>query len=504
LNGRAPTPAQRGDWLLAQGRHLEAGQCYAAALASQPDDAIARCKLGLCLRATRRFEEALQQFDLALARLPGLSMAHMDRGNVLADLRRPAEALAGYERALALDPANGLAHCNRAIALRDLGRLDECLAAFDAALSFGAPRHVVLANRGAALTELRRFDEALRDFNQAISAEPQFALAHWNESLCRLVRGELREGWMKYEWRWRYGELGLVPREFAQPMWRGQSDLSGLRLLVHAEQGLGDTLQFCRYVPLLAQRGARVALQVPVELKTLMRTLPGVDRLESESDPLPPFDLHVPMMSLPLAFETSLATIPSQVPYLRADPRQELAWAARLGPRDRRPRIGLAWSGRPEHSNDRNRSIPLEQIGRLIDKRFDWISLQKEVRAFDRAALARLPLLDVSAGLDDLAATAALMMNLDLVISVDTAAAHLAGALGRPLWLLLPFAPDWRWMLERADSPWYPSARLIRQDAIGNWSGVIHTLTDALACYERPAADTGRGLPHQALEICIR
>jgi hypothetical protein len=310
--------------------------------------------------------------------------------------------------------------------------------------------------------------------------QPDYADAHWNEALLRLVRGDFSRGWAKYQWRWKSESLGVSKRNFLQPLWLGAEAIDGTTILLHSEQGFGDTIQFCRYVPLVAARGARVILEVESPLHEIMTNLAGATQVISRGDALPDFDFQCPLPSLPLAFGTRLETIPAATAYLRAPDQTLKNWQARLGPKAR-PRIGLVWSGRPAHKNDQNRSISLRSLLPLLDIEATFVSLQKDVRSDDAAVLKeRNDVLNFGDELKDFSNTAALILQLDLVISVDTSVAHLAGALGAPVWILLPYSPDWRWLLDRDDSPWYPSVRLFRQQQIGNWAGVIDQVKNEL------------------------
>jgi hypothetical protein len=286
-----------------------------------------------------------------------------------------------------------------------------------------------------------------------------------------LLVGDFGRGWEQYEARWDTTQLAAMKRNFPQPRWRGSHDLAGKTILLHAEQGLGDTIQFCRYVPDVAERGGRVVLEVQRPLHALMRTLAGAAEVISRGDPLPAFDLHCPLLSLPLAFGTTLKTVPSATPYLRASSSAAADWDARLGEK-RRPRIGLAWSG--SYGNDPSRSIGLAPLLSLLEIDATFVSLQKDVRAADAGVLrGRRDLIHFGDALTNFSDTAALVSTLDLVISVDTSVAHLAGALGKPVWVLLPFVPDWRWLLDRETSPWYPTARLFREDGTRTWDTAI-------------------------------
>jgi hypothetical protein len=289
----------------------------------------------------------------------------------------------------------------------------------------------------------------------------------------RLLTGDLDAGWREYEWRWKDKSLDLPERDFAQPLWLGGGGIEGKTILLHSEQGFGDTIQFCRYAPLIAARGARVLLDVPEPLQDLMASVSGVARVISEKDRPPNFDVHCPLLSLPLAFKTRIESIPANTPYLSAPSETMRNWDLSFGSKDRL-RVGLAWSGRPTNRDDSNRSIKLQSLLPLLDVRANFVSLQKDVRPDDATELkVRSDLLHVGDKLKTFADTAAVIANLDLVISVDTSVVHLAGALAKPVWVLLSFVPDWRWLLNRDDSPWYPTARLFRQNAPGDWAGVI-------------------------------
>ena len=336
-------------------------------------------------------------------------------------------------------------------------------------------------NRGIALQSMLRLPEALESYRRAVALRPDYALAHWNESLCRLLMGDFEGGWREYEWRREVREFAPQYHDFPRPLWLGEQEVAGRTILLHAEQGFGDTLQFCRYASLLAARGARVILEVQPPLKSLLTRLSGPAMVLAQGEPLPEFDLHCPLMSLPLACGTTLDTVPAAERYLTADPERVAACSARLG-NTARPRVGLVWSGNPAHGNDYARSIALvDLLGSLDGAGVTFVSLQKDVRSHDRATLAaRADILHCGEELRDFDDTAAWIEAMDLVISVDTSVAHLAGALGKPVWVLLPYAPDWRWLLEREDSPWYPTARLFRQPRSGDWDGVLLAVACAL------------------------
>ena len=451
----------------------EALASYDKALALRPDYPEALNNRGVTLFWLNRLDEALASYDKAIALKADDAEALNNRGVVLMELNRLDEALASYDRAIALKPDYADALDNRGSVLRKLNRLDEALASHDAAIALQPECADAFYNRGNALKELNRPDEALASYDRAIALAPDHAEAHWNESLLRLLTGDFERGWPKYEWRWKSKALALRNRNFSQPLWLGADPIHGKTILLHGEQGLGDTIQFCRYAPLVAARGARVIMEVDESLRDLVSGLAGVSRCVSKGDTLPEFDLHCPLLSLPLAFGTRLETIPSTTPYLLAPAPAVASWAARLAGKAR-PRIGMVWSGAPRHREDRNRSIALRTLLPLLDVAATFVSLQRDVRADDAQLLQeRSDILHFGGDLRTFSDTAALISHLDLVVTVDTSVAHLAGALGRPVWILLPFIPDWRWLLDRSDSPWYPTARLFRQAASREWQGVV-------------------------------
>jgi len=463
----------------------EALASYDQALALRPDSAAARINRGLTLHELKRFDEALASYDRVLQARPDVAEGHNNRGNTLHELKRFAEALASFDRALALRPDYAEALFNRGNTLKELKRFEEALASYDRALQVRPDYAEAYTNRGLTLHELKRFDEALASYDRALEVRPAFAQVHRNEALMRLLTGDFSRGWSQYEWRWQTEPLALRKRSYSQPLWQGAEAVDGKTILLHDEQGFGDQIQFCRYVPLVAARGARVILGIERPLHELMTSLAGVTQVISEGDPLPHFDLQCPLLSLPLAFATRLETIPSLTPYLHAPVQAVKNWQARL-PSDDRAKIGLVWSGRPTHGNDRNRSISLRSLLPLLDIDATFVSLQRDVRADDVAVLKdRSDLLHFGDALRNFSDTAALIANLDLVISVDTSVAHLAGALAKPVWVLLPFVPDWRWLLDRDDSPWYPTARLFRQDDTRRWDNAIARVRAALPDYLR-------------------
>ena len=464
----------RGVVLSTLGRHAAALESFDAGLALRPREAAALLNRGNALQALGRHAEAVQGFDAALAVEPQNADARYNRGNALHALGRDAEALASYERALALRPGHVEALLNRGKVLAALGRHAEAIESYDSALRHDPGRVDVHYNRGNALRALERDAEAMASYDRALALEPDHADAHWNRAWALLSLGDCERGWPEYEWRWKSTEWIPLPRRSSAARWLGDCDPAGRTIFLQAEQGAGDTLQFLRYVPLLAGRGANVVLELPRSLARLCAAYRDWARLVLEDEPVPPHDLQCAMASLPLAFRTTLETIPARVPYLAADPALADAWKARLGPPAGARRVGLAWAGSPRQKSEPRRGIGLEPCLPLFEvPGLEWVSLQVGERAADLARLPAGAVKDVSAQLDDFAQTAALVANLDLVITTDTSVAHLAGAMGKPLWILLMHAADWRWLRGRDDSPWYPGARLFRQANPGDWAGVI-------------------------------
>jgi hypothetical protein len=421
-----------------------------------------------------------------LARNPRHADALLNRGSALATLNRSEQALADFDAALALMPGHPAALYNRGNALSDLGRYDEALAAFDRALT-AAPNHVqAWNNRGRALQALNRHDDAINNFDKAIALQKDYADAHFNRALSLLTLGDLGSGFAQYEWRWKRSGMSDTRRGYGKPLWLGEYPLARKTILLHAEQGLGDTIQFARYAPLLARASARVVLEVQPELKTLLAGLEGIAACHARGETLPAYDVHCPLGSLPLALKTEPGNIPVDIPYLRADEASLAKWRARIAALPGK-RVALAWAGNASHANDRNRSIDLKLLEPLLAQGgvsggVSFLSIQRELRGNDAELLARHGnVRELGHELADMADTAAVAALADLTISVDTSVVHLAGSLGRPVWVMLPFAPDWRWTLNGESSPWYPQARLFRQSAHGDWSSAIAMLRAELA-----------------------
>jgi len=459
-----------------RGRPDTAVVLFQSALRNDPDRADGFASLGLAFHSLRRLKEALASYDAGLRIEPDHRELLNRRGVALLDLQHPAEALDCFERVLAVDPDHLDALGNSGNALIKLNRPHDALAAYDRALVFAPGNAQLLTNRATALRRLDRPHEAQMSASRALQAKPGSMHARFVESVAQLTLGDFAAGWRGYEARWGVGALARERRDFAGPLWLGEMLLGGKTVLLHFEQGFGDTIQFVRYAPHLIARGAgAVIVEVQPELKRLLSAMPGVT-VVARGEPLPRYDLHCPLMSLPLACGTRLETVPEGVPYLNVPADLVDAWSGCLP--DRRPRIGLVWSGERSHDNDLNRSVRLELLLPLLDLAgVTFVSLQHEVREEDGALLDRHPnIARLPRTFADFADTAAVIAALDMVIAVDSAVAHLAGAMGKPLCLLLPFAADFRWLRERKDSPWYPTARLYRQPAFADWASVIANL----------------------------
>jgi Tfp pilus assembly protein PilF len=471
------------------GRHTDALASLERALSLQPRHAALLANRGRALRALGRDVEALASYDAALAVAPADASLHHSRGVLLLDLQCHQEALASFDRALAINASSAEVLNNRGVALGYLARPREALEAFDRAVACRPDYPEAYINRANTRKGLGRFQEALGDLDRALASAPDYLPALWSKGLLQLSLGEYAEGWPLYEARLRLPELRAYRRDLALPRWHGSEPLEDKSILVHAEQGLGDALQFSRYLPLLESRARHVFFEVPATLVTLMRSLPIRGTLIVAGESLPQADYHCPLLSLPLAFGTDAQTIPGGVPYLKADAAAVAGWRQRLRALPGL-KVGVNWQGHVGTENQpwiRGRSFALNHLAPLACvPGVSLVSLQKGAAAAERLAVefaaALAPLTDpLDTGPEALMETAALMCALDLVITSDTSVAHLAGALGVPVWVVLQAVPDWRWLLERSDSPWYPSARLFRQREAGNWPEVFGRVTQELA-----------------------
>ncbi len=481
---RASFQNNRGLALKALGQHQLAVACFERAIALDKDYGLAHFNLGLSLFAAGRFAQALACHAQALRLMPAHAPSHWGHADALRAMGQYEMSLKSYDRALSLEPANADIHNNRGIALHYWGMHEAALTDFEAALQLN-PRHAdALCNRGMALDAMGRHGEALTSYQAAISFAPDHAAAHFNHALCNLTLENYDAGWAEYEWRWKTEQLKSSQFISARTLWSGKESLRGKRILIHAEQGLGDSLQFCRYLPMVSALGAEVFVQIQPSLVTLVEQISGVARVIAQGEALPEFDFHCPLMSLPLAFGTTQDTVPAPSRYVSPSEAKSQAWNERLGQRTS-VRVGLVWAGAPHASRavqrpvDQRRSIALSTFEPLRSVKAQFYSLQK-----GEAAAAQLDnlrnmnwngpqIIDHTTALHDFEDTAALIDQLDLVISVDTSVVHLAGALGKPVWLLNRIDTCWRWLSAGDRSPWYPTMTIFRQHSAGHWDDVI-------------------------------
>jgi Flp pilus assembly protein TadD len=461
------------------GRLREAESIYRQVLAEQPNHPEALQLLAGVATVLKQYDSAIDLLNQAIQASPDVPLFHANLGSLYLQTKRFDDAVASLERALQLDPNLVHAYYNLGVALTDKGDFDRAVAIFHKGISLNPNWPELHNSLGLALRNWGRRDQAMAAFRQSIALKPDYPDGHWNLGITLLLLGDYRNGWLEYEWRTKIAEI-VQPRNIAQPQWNGKT-LEGKTILLHAEQGFGDTLQFIRYAPLVAKHAAKVIVECPIELAAILRGVEGIDRIITRGDSWPSYDVQSSIMSLPLRFGTTPETIPAH-PYLSAPPDRVMAWRERLGNPDGRRRIGLVWSGRPEHTNDSRRSMRLDLFSPLATvKLAHFYTLQKGPAASQTASPPPgMDFVDWTSDLHDFVETAALIANLDLVICVDTSVAHLAGAMGKPVWLLLPHAPDWRWMLSRTDTPWYPTMKLFRQPSPGDWTSAIANVTRAI------------------------
>lgn len=471
------------------GRMEAAADLISRAIAANPEAPHYHSNLAIALRELGKLDEAIASLKRAIELNPGFAPAHNNLGITLRDQGRLDDAVAEYQFAIRLDPRYADACNNLGVALNELGRLDEAMEYYRLAIQLRPDFAAAHNNFGTALKVVGHIGDAIDAFSRAIQLNPRYSEARWNRALALLLAGDFRNGWLEHESRLQTPTAFTTPRrKFSQPQWDGQ-ELKNRTILLHPEQGLGDTLQFARYAPLVAQRGGRVILGCAPELARLFTGFPGVVQIAPMDQPLPPFDVQCSLMSLPLVFATDLASIPTVTPYLFPDPTLAADWKRKIAAKEDEFKIGLAWAGNPKNPRDRSRSIRLDQLSPLAEisqsAGVQFYSLQKG-QAAGQFPPPGMNLIDWTRDLHDFADTAALIDNLDLVIAVDTAVVHLAAAMGKPVWVLLEFVPDWRWLMNREDSPWYPTIRLFRQKSRGDWQSAIDNLCQALAFIRRP------------------
>lgn len=462
----------------------EAIMNFRKSLQVSPNYTLALNNLGLALYEKGEQDDALRTFQKVIDLDPDFASAYFNLGLVFMKKQDFERAIGSFQAAIKKDSNFEDAYYNAGIAFAQVGRTDDAIDFYRQTLQLNPYRPDVYNNLAMAYEDIGDVQGAITYFKKALELNPGDAEIHWNLSLALLLSGNFQEGWKEYQWRFRVNDFRM--KRFKQPQWDG-SDISEKTILLHSEQGFGDTIQFIRYASLVAERGARVIVQSPIELASLLRVVEGISSVVALGEELPEFDIHCPLLSLPLIFQTTPDTIPAKTPYIIPDPLLVHKWENTMPTEEAQIRIGLVWAGGPKHKNDRKRSLYLKDFAPLAEfADIKFYSMQKGKAAIETRKLPEvIRLIDYTDEIRDFSDTAALMKNLDLIISVDTAVAHLAGAIGRPVWTLLPFTPDWRWMLDREDSPWYPTMRLLRQPSPGDWESVIQQIKMALKDFIR-------------------
>lgn len=482
LNPRhAEAHYNRGVVLKELNRYQDAVESYTNAFSLKNDYVDAYNNCGNAFITLKRLEDALACFQKAIEINPNYAFAYNGQGNVLMELKRFDEALVSYEKAISLNSLSPFPHNGMGNVLQELKRFDDAILGYEKVMSLVPTSAGAYTNKGLAMQGLKNFDEALQNFDKAIELNPEMADPHWNKALLKILKGEYEEGWQLYEYR-RYKQdlKGSYPI-YEQPLWLGQESIADKTLYIYPEQGLGDFIQFCRYVPLVENLGARVVLKVPNALYATIKTMGLNARIVRNDEKVDEFDFHCPIMSLPLAFKTTVETIPNKIPYFFSDPFKRDYWQRKFAYASNSLKVGLVWSGSKDHKKDHDRSLRLEQLAPILDLPVTFYSMQKEVRQQDKITLSKFDhIQQYHEELNDFSDTAAMVDCLDLIISVDTSVAHLAGAMGKNVWILISYLPDYRWMLDREDTPWYPTARLFRQPNVGDWDGTILKVREAL------------------------
>jgi len=455
-------------------------ECYKTTLGIDPNQSEAACNMGNAYLELNQINDALESYDKAIRINSRYAQAYSNRGNALRKLGRLEDALLSLDIAIDIDPHFSQAYLNRGVTMQALNRYEDAIECYDKAILIRPDYAEALTNRGTAQMALNRVQESIASYDQAIQIQADYVDAYWNKSLALLILGNFEEGWKLYESRWGDKSADPQKRNFGQPLWLGEESLVGKSILLHAEQGLGDTLQFCRYAKLFKGISGKVILEVQQPLVALFESFGGIDEVIERGKPLPTFDYHCPLLSLPYAFKTQLNNIPNQnSPYISTEIGVREQWNKKLGEK-KLPRVGLVWRGNMVHKNDKNRSMDLSQLLKCLPQNIEYISLQKEINEFERQALQDRSVKNLGESLFDFNDTAAICDLLDVVISVDTSVVHLAAAMGKNTWLILPFASDWRWMLHRSDSPWYQSMTIYRQDALRNYQSVLERIKEDL------------------------
>ena len=462
-------------------KHKEAFKSLTKAIKLKPDYIDAHFNLGNVQKALLKFSDAVISYTNCISLDINYCNAYVNRANIyLENIKDFDKALFDYQKAIKLS-SNPYILFNYGNALKELKRLDEALHVYDKSIELKPDYVDAYNNRGIVLKDLKHFDDAVISYDRAIQIKPDYVDAIFNKSILKLLLGEYKEGWQLYESRKDKEDNKNQYPKFQASLWLGNVSIKDKTLLVHSEQGLGDSIQFCRYLPILKSfKPKKIIFHVEKLLLSLLSSMDNEITFLEKNRALPSFDYYCPLMSLPLALKITLETIPANIPYLKVDNVKNKHWQEKLG-KQTKPRIGLVWSGSTKHKNDHNRSLKLQQLSSLLKLPFEFHSLQKDIRDGDKKTLKAYKNIDQHhKDLDDFSDTAALVNQMDLIISVDTSVAHLAGALGKKVWILLPFIVDFRWLLDRDDSPWYPTAKLFRQSQIGDWNSVIQQLISEL------------------------
>jgi tetratricopeptide (TPR) repeat protein/GR25 family glycosyltransferase involved in LPS biosynthesis len=472
----------RGVILYKLKRFEEAIENYDQAIKIEPEFFEAYSNRGVALKTLGKLNEALIDYDKAISINVDYAEAYSNKGVALCKMNMHKQALECCEKAIELKPRYGGAFYNRGIALQGLHRMQEALESYKKAVEIEPNNAAAYCDMGVVFHALGNIEASISHYDQAIAIDGAFSRAYWNKANSMLLLGNYKDGLPLYEWRWVPELTTSTVRNFSQPLWLGLEDLKGKTILLHCEQGAGDSIQCIRYAKWVGDLAAKVIVEAPKSLVRLFMSVEGVDEIVEAGKQLPDFDFHCPLMSLPLAFNSSPKDVPNKVPYLLKDASLEDQWKTRLGDKKKK-RVGLAWRGSRTHGNDRQRSLAFASFVNCLPNDFEYISLQKEVREEDVASLKQSQVRCFENDISDFADTAALCALMDLVITVDTSVAHLAGALGQQTWLLLPHVPDWRWMLSRDDTPWYPTVKLLRQNEQKNWDSVIKQVSHGLSAF---------------------
>jgi len=459
----------------------ESVACFKKALQINPNLANTYNNLGLSYQDKEQYDEALKCYQKALQLNPNLADAYNNIGNVLRTKEEFEDSLKYYEKALSLNPNLPESYIGIGCYYQQKEDMDKAMIYYKKALSIDGDSKDAYFSMGAIYSEKGMNDESIDCYRKAISINPNFVYPHYNISFCLLLKGNFEEGWAEYEWRWKTKEFEALRRDFGKPRWYGE-EIRGKRIFLTCEQGLGDAIQFVRYAKRVKDLGAEVILEVPKVLHRLFMYVEGIDSLVIVGSELPNFDVYCPLLSLPYVFKTNLETIPNEVPYIKVNSETIEMWGEKIEKGKDRLNVGIAWTGNPKHKRDKYRSIRLEKFAIFNElKGVRYYSLQVGVGSEQLKEVgSKFEIVDLTGEIKDFFDTAGLIMNLDLVITVDTSVAHLAGALGKQVWVFIPFVPDWRWMLNREDSPWYPTMRLFRQNERNDWDSVIKRVYEEL------------------------